>query len=190
MASNTQDKIIAKIEDLAKQQDFVIVAIDGDAAGGKTTLAKTLSEHFKCNVIHMDDFFVPQELRTTKRTEEIGGNIHYERFEQEVIIPLAQKQPVNYRRYDCSIWSYADEIIINPQKIIIIEGSYSLHPNFIDIYDLKIFINIDETKQMLRITARNGETMAQKFKQIWIPMEKTYQNRFQIKSNCDFIINA
>ncbi|MBS6367782.1 MAG: hypothetical protein KH420_10635, partial [Clostridiales bacterium] len=66
------------------RQGPLTLAIDGRAAAGKTTLACQLQQHFGAAVIHMDDFFLPAELRTASRLQTPGGNVHYERFLQEV----------------------------------------------------------------------------------------------------------
>ena len=42
----------------------VIVAIDGRCASGKSTIAGNLNKIFNCQVVHMDDFFLPYEKRT------------------------------------------------------------------------------------------------------------------------------
>ena len=65
-----------------------IIAIDGRCAAGKTTLAARLAKELGGDVIHMDDFFLPLELRTEERFREPGGNVHYERFKTEVLKPL------------------------------------------------------------------------------------------------------
>ena len=53
----------------------------------------------------------------------------------------------------------------------IIEGSYSQHPFFGDIWDLRFFCEIDPAEQLNRIRIRNGEAMCERFKQEWIPKE-------------------
>ena len=65
----------------------LVIAIDGRCAAGKTTLAARLKDERNCNVIHMDHFFLQQEQRTEKRLKEPGGNVDYERFVKEVILP-------------------------------------------------------------------------------------------------------
>ena len=59
-----------------------MLAIDGMSASGKSTLAQEVADKYGGSVVHMDDFFLPAELRTNKRLETPGGNIHYERFKE------------------------------------------------------------------------------------------------------------
>lgn len=62
-----------------------IIAIDGKAGSGKTTLARQIQIDIGGVIIHMDDFFLPKVLQNEKRLMELGGNIHHERFKDEVI---------------------------------------------------------------------------------------------------------
>lgn len=64
----------------------LLVAIDGRSASGKTTLVNALAEQFHTSVVHMDDFFLPVELRTPERFAMPGGNVHFERFQEEFLL--------------------------------------------------------------------------------------------------------
>ena len=86
-----------------------IIAIDGRAASGKTTMAEQLSNILDADIVHMDDFFLPLELRTDTRLNEAGGNIHYERFIEEVLSYINIKETFEYRKFDCSVMDYASK---------------------------------------------------------------------------------
>ena len=62
-----------------------VIAVDGRAAAGKTTFAEELAVTLGGAVVHMDDFFLPGELRTPERLAAPGGNVHAERFAEEVL---------------------------------------------------------------------------------------------------------
>jgi len=155
-------------------KDSGIIAIDGRAASGKSTLAKGLKAVIGAEIIHMDDFFLPPELRTPQRLAEPGGNIHYERFAQEVLPFISQPNEFEYRIFDCHTMSYNDTRKVPPSKWRIVEGTYSQHPKFDDYMDLRVFSDTDPQTQMSRILARNGQKMAEIFKSKWIPMEEKY----------------
>ena len=84
--------LIKKIRENLINNDKIIIAIDGGCASGKTTLSKKLAEIYDANVIHMDDFFLPFEMRTEERMKEIGGNFDYCRFKKEVADMLGISQ--------------------------------------------------------------------------------------------------
>lgn len=150
-----------------------VIAIDGRAASGKTTLAAGLKAVLGAEIIHMDDFFLPQELRTAERLAELGGNIHYERFAEEVL-PNLGKREYEYQKFDCSTMAYNGTRKISKADWYVVEGSYSHHPHFGNYATVKILSTIDPTTQMERILTRNGKKMAKMFAEKWIPMEEKY----------------
>ena len=151
-----------------------VIAIDGRAASGKTTLARQLALILAADVVHMDDFFLPPELRTRARYAEPGGNLHYERFMAEVLPRLRSPEPFSYRVFDCSVMRYGGSAEIRSPRWRIVEGAYSLHPKFGNYADRKIFYDVAPEEQMRRIRQRNGERGAQIFRERWIPLEELY----------------
>ena len=175
------------IERLLLEKERVITAIDGRCASGKTTVASILEKKLSCNIIHMDDFFLRPGQRTEKRLSEPGGNIDYERFEPEVLIPLKQGRKFCYRPYDCKSQTLKEPVKAAPQKITIIEGSYSCHPALIDYFDLRIFMTISAETQRNRILSRNAE-LAKRFFELWIPLEEAYFSAFRIEEKCEIVL--
>ena len=57
-----------------------LIAIDGRCAAGKTTLAEKIQSSMECNVIHMDDFYLPFSERTEEKMTRPGGNMDFERL--------------------------------------------------------------------------------------------------------------
>lgn len=125
-----------------------LIAIDGRCAAGKTTLAKQLQDILDCNIFHMDDFFLPPGLRTRERLAQPGGNVDYERFRCDVLLPILQGKPFSYRPYDCHLQRQVEPKPVQPKPINIVEGSYSCHPHLWDAYNLRIFLDIDPAEQL------------------------------------------
>ena len=162
-----------QIDELLAAKDTVIVAIDGKCTSGKTTLASKLAEIYDCNVFHMDDFFLRPEQRTPERFAEVGGNVDYERFQEEVLLPLKNGKAFSYRPFDCSTFTLAVPVAVAPKKLNIVEGTYSHHPYFGNPYDLKILLTVDEETQRQRILERPA-FLHKRFFETWIPMENKY----------------
>ena len=182
--------ILKKANEIITTKSHGIITIDGRAGAGKTTLAKKLSHLLNAELISMDDFFLPIPLRTKERLQSTGGNVHYERFLEQVIPSLTTHTPFNYQVFDCSIMDYNKEKSIKNTGWCIVEGSYSHHPMFQQYADITIFVDIPKELQIKRILQRNGEKMTELFKTKWIPMEEQYFNEFQIKEKSDFIITS
>lgn len=172
----------AAVERLMAEKERVTAAIDGNAAAGKSTLAQVLASVFPSQIIHADDFFLPAELRTPARMAEIGGNFHYERWEEEICRPLQSGREFSYGIFDCSVMEITRREMVPPKPLLILEGSYTLHPRLQAYYDLKIFLGLDEETQRERILRRNGPQMLKRFTGEWIPMENAYFEMFQIPS--------
>ena len=167
-----------------------VISVDGRAASGKTTLAGQLAVILEAETVHMDDFFLPAELRTPGRLSEAGGNVHYERFKKEVLPYLAEAQKFTYQKFDCSKMQPGEMRHIAASRWRIVEGAYSMHPEFGDYADLKVFFDISPAEQTARIRKRNGERMAAVFAERWIPMEEKYITAYDIKKRADIILGS
>lgn len=177
--------VINAIEQLLlSKEEIILIGIDGMCASGKTTLAYYLSDIFECNLFHMDDFFLQMHHRTPERLKEIGGNVDYERFKEEVLDALLEKKTVIYRPYNCSEQKIMNEWEIPFKRLNIIEGSYCIHPYFGNVYNQKVFIGLPKNIQVERIINRNGLEMLDRFVNEWIPKENAYFDKFAISNNC------
>lgn len=181
---NAVSIITNRLNVILKAKPFVLMAIDGRSGSGKTTLAELLSNELNCVTVHADDFFLQDFQRTVERLSTAGENIDHERLKDEVILPLSLKGEASYRPFDCCTMSFKQAVHIPKCHAVIIEGSYSCHPDLWDYYDLKIFVTCDELIQKNRIISRNGNN-ADMFFSKWIPLEEKYFSAFDIERRCD-----
>ncbi|MCQ2547432.1 MAG: hypothetical protein MJ145_00300 [Clostridia bacterium] len=191
--------LINELKDRALIDKNFILAIDGKSASGKTSVAFQIAEQLsregiKVNLIHMDDFFLPMELRTAERYEEAGGNVHYERFIEQIAVRLEGDETFEYDRFNCRIMDYDGKGIVNPKYPSIIEGAYALHPNIVKAlkrdYDLKVFFDIKENEQLKRIEKRGGRECLKYFVNKWIPLENKYIEAFNIAKECELVLES
>lgn len=169
----------------------LIVAIDGRCAAGKTTLAAHLQKELECAVFHMDDYFLRPEQRTAERLATAGGNVDYERFYSEILLPLQSGAgQIIYRSYDCKTQTLKSPITVRPCAVNIVEGSYSCHPVLWDSYDLRIFLTVSREEQLKRIKVRNGDAGTVQFEKRWIPLEEQYFSAYRIEERCDFCVGV
>ena len=187
-AQNVQ-AVIERIERVYTERERVFVAIDGPCTSGKTTLATVLQRRFDGNVLHMDDFFLRPEQRTPERFAEPGGNVDRERFEEEVLAPLAAGKIAQYRPWDCHTGDFAASRNVEPARLTIVEGSYSMHPALRGYYDLMICLTIDSNEQLRRLEARNPR-MLQRFIDEWIPLENRYFASTETRTAADMIVDT
>ncbi len=184
-----QPELFSFLEKKLTEKSRFVLAIDGGAASGKTTLAAMLAERFDGAVIHMDDFFLRPEQRTEERLDEPGGNVDRERFLSEVMPHLHTEKPFSYRRFDCSAMALGDTVTVENKALLVVEGSYSHHPAFSGAYDLKLFLHTDEDIRKNRLLLRNGAAYSM-FLNRWIPLENRYFRAFSIRENADIVIEG
>lgn len=182
--------LILRLAALQERGRPAAVAIDGQAAAGKTTAAARLSELFCAPVVHMDDFYLPPDVRTQQRLAEPGGNVHCERFIAEVLPHLSSGAAFSYRVFDCGRAAYAETRDIPASQLILVEGAYSLHPAFGNPYAATAFFAISTAEQERRIRARNGDAVWERFRDVWIPMENRYHDAFGIRAHCGDVIEV
>lgn len=177
------------VEDRRSGRSPFVIAIDGRSAAGKTTLAALLAGQLSAAVIHMDDFFLPMELRTPERLAEPGANLHRERFTEEVLTHLREGKGFCYRRFDCGRMDYDKTVTIPGAGCYIVEGAYSCQPAFGEYMDLRVFCDITPGLQKERILTRNGEEGWRRFAECWIPMEERYFAAIPVEEKADITIN-
>ena len=180
----------AEINALLQKKESIIAAIDGRCGSGKTTLAGELKRLRGCEVIHMDHFYPRLEQRTTQRLSEPGGNLDRERFFEEVMTPLMRKEPFSYRPYNPMQHCLMEPISISLADVVVIEGSYCLHPLLFDCYDLRIFLTVDMPERLRRIKLRNGEEGLLSFQERWIPMEEKYFSAYDVQARSDMVFKT
>lgn len=177
---------VAKLARPSSQPVFIV--IEGMSGAGKSTLAHLIHERFGGHLLQMDDFFLQPHQRTPERLAEPGGNVDYERFSQEVLKPLINREQIYYRAFNCKTQSFNEAVVLEPAPLWIVEGCYSLHPRIVLPGNLTLFMEIDPGVQIQTIEKRNGPDLALRFAREWIPMENTYFETFGIRNKCQWII--
>lgn len=180
--------LLKKLASLDRRQETHVIAIDGRSASGKTTIATQLENIIDAGLIHMDDFFLPQPLRTPDRLAEAGGNIHYERFSTEVLPCLSSGAEFRYQKFDCAKMTLGDFNHVRKSKWRIVEGAYSCHPRFGNYMDLKVFSDISKDEQLSNIKQRETEKSAKVYVTRWIPMEEAYIKKYQVLEQADLVL--
>lgn len=174
------DNFIEKID------NYTITSLDGKCTSGKSTITEKLKD--KYTIINIDDFFLSKEKKTTKRLNEIGGNIDYE-LVRECLLKVKElwkenKQVLEYRVFDCTKQEYNTKKITLKNKVIL-EGVYSTHNYFEELIDYNAYLQVNDNTQIQRVSKRS---LKDKFINEWIPLENKYFDSYKIEDNCDIII--
>lgn len=181
--------ILNRIKEIRKERGRCLVAIDGNSGSGKSTLAAQLAAASGAKLFHMDDFFLPPQLRTEARLDTPGGNIDSERFVKEIIKGLEKGRTFSYRAFSCKNSSYIEKTAPH-STVNIFEGVYSMHPDWQAELNLKVFLQIPPEVQQDRILHRSGPEQLKKFTELWIPLENRYFEFYGIRESCDYIVTV
>lgn len=180
---------LLQISELLQKGKPILVGIDGRCGAGKTYFTEVIKRLYPCRVIHMDDFFLPMEKRRENWHKIPGGNMDFNRFQTEITQPLQQGKAVTYRPYDCGTGKMTAALQMEPQKLTVVEGSYSHHPSLKLTYDLKLFFTCAKDVRKKRLREREGSYFRM-FEERWMPMEEMYLERFSIEEKSDMQIDT
>ena len=178
--------LLSQAQAILSNQPRAVLAIDGMAASGKTTLSAALHAAIpQSAVVHMDDFTLPFDQRFSGYFDALLSNADTQRFDREVLSPFLAGQSAAYR--PCF-----GETIHIPQdtRLLIVEGAYCLHPALAPRCDIRALFLIDPQLQRSRILQRNGEMQLERFLSLWIPMELRHINAHDLHAVCDYVISA
>ena len=179
--------VMETVEAKLRTQDRVVLVMDGMSCAGKTTATQALSRRWSAPVIHMDDFYLPREMRTPERLAEPGGNVHYERFAAEVLPFLRAGEAFDYRLFDCGTMDFGGTAHIPAAAVTIVEGAYAMHPRFGSYGDVTVFFSVDADEQLRRVSIREPGR-EQDFATRWIPMENAYHAAYHTRDRADIVL--
>jgi len=152
----------------AQDTDKLIVAIDGYAGIGKTTLLREIT-NFNSNVVavNWDDFIIPREIFREKLTKaedrskifelEIGDDHKLEEF---ISVFKTTNASYEMKAYDGSTGKVDMPRVFDfSKKIMVIEGVFMFHPELSrsKLWDKRIYLQGDRDKTMERRVSREKE---------------------------------
>ena len=96
---------------------------------------------------------------------------------------------MQYRPWDCHSGDFAVSRTVEPARLTIVEGSYSMHPDLRGYYDCMICLAITPAGQLRRLEQRNP-SMLRRFVDEWIPLENRYFEETGTESAADMIVDT
>jgi len=179
---NSRD-IIEKILNTTNNNETTLVAIDGLGGSGKSTLSKEIkAAKVSCDIVEMDDFYLPESERT-----QSGCLFDLERLEKEVLYPLKANGKASYYKYDWDKDRVAVTATSVSSRIVIVEGVYSYSRTLRSYYKHSIWVECDFDTRLMRGVQRDGEEMRKTWVEIWMPAEQEYKDSQQTDRHVDFI---
>lgn len=131
-----------------------LVCIDGPAGSGKTTLAAAVVDAATervdtVHLIHADDL-----LTGWDGLPGLGP-----RLRNYVVGPLASGHPARYRRYDWELEAPAEEHVVAPMDLLVLEGCGTGHRALRSRRATLVWVEAPESLRLARGLARDGEAV-------------------------------
>lgn len=168
------EELIKIIASTSKTHATRIIALDGLGASGKSTLAHHLSTLLPAEIVQIDDFY-----------DAATSTFDYGRLKLQVIDPLTNDQPAKYQQYDWSTDSLTTWQDVYVGGTIIIEGVGAIKDELGKYWDYAIYVDCPRETRLLRGLARDGESLRNKWENVWMPLEDDYYDseRPDLKAN-------
>lgn len=161
-----------------------ILAIDGPAGAGKSTLAghlvKTLSPLGSVYVIHMDWIYAGWESALDNSlTEKL----------QAILNALKNRAPIDLEIYNWYSGKFDQVRQIPNSEFLVIEGVGAAQKIMRDAGATTIWIEIEPEVGMKRVLLRDGDAIAEQM-QGWLKTQREYFHRDLTPESTDFSLSA
>ena len=171
---------ISKISSLNARP--ILIAIDGPAGSGKTSLANQLASNLKsATTIHMDDLYNGWEDALTATLTR--------HLEEWVLDPLTQHQSVKYQKFDWINSEYGPTVEVSDVELLILEGVGAAQARIRQQADLTIWIEVGAQIGLARVLNRDG-TQILPYMLKWQERESAHFIKDQTKENCQIFIDG
>jgi uridine kinase len=176
-------ELTAALLDLCKSSARPIIAIDGPAGAGKTTLADhlraSLSLKYKCTILHMDDLYN-------------GWDHAFDHHLNDALIGACEahqkSQKFSLSRYNWSRGEYGAVEEVPQSELLILEGVGSMQSAIRPFLSASIWIDIEAETGLARVLLRDGEAISPQM-QGWLISQEQHFRENDSQNAADFVLS-
>ena len=176
--------LIDALSDLCKQTSQPIIAIDGPAGAGKTTLAHdlalALASHYSITEIHMDDLYEGWDNALTPQLTEVLTRL---------VDSHQQKKPYSLSTYNWHEGRFNPPSQIDESELLILEGVGSGQQAIRDSLSALIWIDIDDSQGLTRVLARDGDAIENQMRK-WLATQEQHFRDEGTQKAADFVLTT
>lgn len=170
-----------------------LVCVDGPAGSGKTTLAAALGRGFRdalrdpgapadlthVRMLHMDNVY----------DGWAGLDEGMATVASSVVAPLRAGQPGRYRRYDWHRSRFAEERVVPPCDVLVIEGVGSGGAAYDDVITCLVWVETPSDVRLERGLERDGEGVREHWL-AWSEREQAMFARQGTRARADLVVHG
>ena len=161
-----------------------LVAVDGPAGSGKTTLAAALAEVARAAGLTVTVVPTDDVLRGWDGLDELGP-----RLLAEVVAPLLTGRDGAYRRYDWHARDLAESVAVPVVDLVVLEGVGSGHLGYADTIAALAWVEAPPVLRRARGLARDGEALAP-YWDAFVPDEDRLHARERTRERADVLVDG
>jgi uridine kinase len=164
-----------------------MIAIDGLAGAGKSTLAKRIKSNLqeqsglKTAIVHMDDLYDGWENALTDQLTKTLIN--------QILVPVSLAKNFSYRKYNWLSGSFGDFSEEDSPEILILEGVGSGQKATRRYLDQLIWIDIDAETGLQRVLQRDGDYLENEMR-VWQMREISHFSKENTRDSATIRING
>lgn len=172
----------------AKDKDLFIIGISGFGGSGKSTIASALARKLQdCNVVSMDSF---SSDFAWKRDSD-WSNFNRQKMLNTVVKPAVDNLwPIEYEHRPWPGTKPEKIIKLEKKKFLVIDGCGIYHPEIVQFFDYKIWVDVSLAKATERGIKRDNDTSVSKlWQEIFMPNERDFFEKYKPDQVADCLIN-
>ncbi len=183
----------------------LVVGVNGIDTAGKTTFARGLATYLRSRgkrvqLIHLDDFHNPAAVRS-KGDNEIDAYLDnafdLDLLNERLLAPISRGESLDceLELLDLDRDEYANRrrYRVDPDTIVILEGTLLFRPPQDRYFDYRIFLDIGFDEMMRRAEIRDvplhGPAFLEKYRRKYIPIQKRYLRESAPRERCDALVD-
>lgn len=150
-------RVLERVRALRDRATPALLAIDGLAGAGKSTLADALLAHLDdVSVVRLDNFYRPAGGEVELAPEQrLDCYFDWQRLRDQALTPLARGEVARFEPLDwVTDGPLPEPREVEPASLVVVEGVFALLPALRDAYALTIFVDTPPRERRKRLEER------------------------------------
>ena len=176
--------LIDALLDLCKEDSQPVIAIDGPAGAGKTTLAHdiklALAQRYVITEIHMDDLYDGWDNALTHQLSDVLTHL---------VTAHKESSAISLSTYDWHAAAFSPVTEFEKSELLILEGVGSGQMAIREFLSALIWIDIDESEGLARVLERDGKEIENQMRK-WLATQEQHFRREGTQNAADFVLTT